>query len=46
MESLGDKYDREKREMIVRMEKEKEELVRKEEQKYEYKINSLKSIND
>ena len=46
LENLSDKYDKEKREMIMRMEREKDELQRKEEQKYEYKINSLKSIND
>lgn len=46
LENLSDKYDKEKREMIMRMEREKEDLQRKEEQKHEYKLNSLKSIND
>ena len=43
---MSDKYDREKRELIMRLEKEKEEVMKKEEQKYEHKFNSLKSIND
>jgi hypothetical protein len=31
LESLSDKYDREKREMILRLEKEKEDSIRREE---------------
>ena len=46
LETIGDKYDREKREMMVRMEKEKEELMRREEQKFDNKVNSLKVINE
>ena len=30
----------------MRMEREKDDLQRKEEQKFEYKITSLKAIND
>lgn len=46
LENLSDKYDREKRELIMRMDKEKEDMLRREEQKHEMKINSLKSLND
>ena len=46
MENLSDKYDREKRELIVRLEKEKEDTLRREEQKYDLKLNSLKALND
>jgi len=31
LENLSDKYDREKRELIMRLEKEKEEVLRREE---------------
>jgi hypothetical protein len=31
LENLSDKYDREKREMIMRMEKDREDAVRREE---------------
>lgn len=46
LESLSDKYDREKREMIQRLEKEKEDTLRREEQKHELKLNSIKALND
>ena len=46
LESLSDKYDREKREMILRLEKEKEDTLRREEQKHELKLNSIKALND
>lgn len=46
LESLGDKYDREKREMMLRLEKEKDEMLRREEHKFDSKVNSLKAIND
>ena len=45
LESLSDKYDREKREMILRLEKEKEDTLRREEQKHELKLNSIKALN-
>lgn len=32
--------------MIMRMEKEKEDMMRREEHKFELKLNSLKSLND
>lgn len=38
LENLSDKYDREKRELIMRLEKEKEDSLRREEQKYDAKI--------
>lgn len=43
---MGDKYDREKRELMLRLEKEKDEMLRREEQKFDSKVNSLKAIND
>ena len=43
---MSDKYDKEKRELILRMEKDKEDCLKREESKYELKINSLKSLND
>ena len=46
LESLGDKYDREKRELVIRLEKDKEDSLKREEQKYESKVHSLKSINE
>lgn len=46
LENLSDKYDREKRELIVRLEKEKEEILKREEQKFDLKLNSLKALND
>ncbi len=46
LESLSDKYDREKREMIQRLEKEKDDALRREEQKHEVKLNSIKALND
>ncbi len=46
LESLGDKYDREKRELISRLEKEKEDHLRREEHKFDSKVSSLKAIND
>ena len=46
LENLGDKYDREKRELVARQEKEKSEILKREEHKFETKVNSLKAIND
>jgi len=46
LESLGEKYDREKRELVSRLEKEKAELLKREEHKFDTKVNSLKAIND
>ena len=46
LESLSDKYDREKRELIMRLEKEKEEAIRREENKFSIKLASLKSLNE
>ena len=46
LESLSDKYDREKRELNTRLEREKEDSIKRELQKFEQKVNSLKSIND
>jgi hypothetical protein len=46
LENLSDKYDKEKRELIVRLEREKEDALRREESKYEVKINSIKALND
>lgn len=46
LESIGDKYDKEKRELIIRMEREKEDYLKREESKYKLKINSLKALND
>ncbi len=46
LENLSDKYDKEKRELIMRFDKEKEDLLKRDEQKYEIKINSLKALND
>ena len=46
LENLGDKYDREKRELVIRLEKDKEDSLKREEQKYESKVHSLKSINE
>ena len=46
LESLGDKNDREKREMVVRHDKEREDILKREGHKYESKVNSLKSINE
>ena len=46
LESLGEKYDREKRELIARLEKEKTELLKREEFKFDTKVNSLKAINE
>ena len=46
LENLSDKYDREKRELIVRLEREKEEAIRREEQRLEMKVQQLKSLND
>jgi hypothetical protein len=34
LESLSDKYDREKREMIMKLEKEKEDTLKKEESRF------------
>ena len=45
LESLSDKYDREKRDLIMRLEKEKEEILKKEEQKYESRIRDIKQVN-
>jgi hypothetical protein len=38
LESLGEKYEREKRELVIRMEREKEEIVKREEMRYDNKI--------
>lgn len=46
LESLGEKYDREKRELIARLEKEKAEMLKREEFKFDTKVNSLKAINE
>ena len=46
LESLGDKYDKEKRELVARLEKEKSEILKREEHKFETKVSSLKAIND
>lgn len=46
LENLSDKYDREKRELILRLEKEREDCLKREESKYDLKINSLKQLND
>ena len=46
LENLSDKYDREKRELILRIEKDKEDSLRREEQKFDLKLNSLKALND
>lgn len=35
LESLSDKYDREKRELVVRLEREREDLLRREEAKHD-----------
>ena len=32
--------------MMLRLEKEKDEMLRREEQKFDSKVNSLKAIND
>ncbi len=42
LESLGDKYDKEKRELMARLKKEKEDIAFS----YEKKISNLKSSND
>lgn len=46
LENLSDKYDREKRELLHRMEKDKEESLKREEQKFEVKLNAIKALND
>jgi hypothetical protein len=46
LESLGDKYEREKRELVARLEKEKAESLKRTEQNFDTKVNSLKAIND
>jgi len=46
LENLSDKYDREKRELVLRLEKEKDDALKREEHKYELKLNSIKSLND
>ena len=46
LDNLSDKYDREKRELIVRLEREKEDALKREDAKYEAKINSIKALND
>jgi hypothetical protein len=35
LETLSDKYDREKRELIIRVEREKEDILKREELKYD-----------
>ena len=46
LDNLSDKYDREKRELILRLEKEKEDALKREEAKFEVKLNSIKALND
>ena len=46
LESLGDKYEREKRELVARLEKEKAESLKRTEQNFDTKVNSIKAIND
>lgn len=46
LDSLSDKYEKEKRDLILRLEKDKEEILKRDEYKYELKINSLKSLNE
>ena len=46
LENLGDKYDREKRELVARQDKETSEILKREEHKFETKVNSLNAIND
>ncbi len=46
LENLSDKYDREKRELIIRLEKERDDALRREEQKFDAKIQSIKALND
>lgn len=46
MENLSDKYDKEKRELIMRFDKDKEEILKRDEHKFEIKVNSLKALND
>jgi len=41
LESLGDKYEREKRELVARLEKEKAESLKRTEQNFDTKVNSL-----
>lgn len=46
LESLGDKYDKDKRELMIRLEKEKNEQIFKEEQRFEQKIKQFKAMNE
>jgi hypothetical protein len=46
LENLSDKYDKEKRELIMRLDKDREEVLKREEQKFDLKLNSIKALND
>lgn len=46
LETLSDKYDREKRELIIRVEREKEDILKREELKYDQKVSQMKALND
>eukprot|EP00347_Sterkiella_histriomuscorum_P008368 403345367 len=46
LDNLSDKYDKEKRELIFRLEKEKDDALKREEAKYEVKVNSIKALNE
>jgi hypothetical protein len=46
LEQVSDKYDREKRELLLRLEKDRDEALRRMEAKYEGKLQSLKSLNE
>lgn len=46
LENLSSKYDNEKRELIKRLDLEKDEMLRREQHRQEVKITSLKAINE
>jgi len=46
LEGVSDKFDRERRELIQKLDKEKDECVKREESKWEVKVRSLKALNE
>lgn len=46
LEHLSDKYDKEKRELVIRLEKEKDDFFRREENKFDQKLSHLRQVNE
>lgn len=43
---MSDKYANEKRELVEKLEREKDDILKREESKYDAKVSQLKNAND